>query len=668
MGIEQLVFPALPRVFGRFGSSEGGGGGSLLPAWDNFSRANGAPVATEQGGLPWQGTMLIVSNALAPNPTYSAELLTDTGLEAWNSATDLTSYTETLAGASTINQEAVVLHGGTYSARLDVAAGAQIDIRGAVSGGTVRRFYRTKYWLRSGGSGSGRVWYGSYGPTRTPGAAWVEYTQTSRGSSSASQFMSQSSGDYSLYYDDLSIMSIPHADIIAYVEPGISDVVVSAILGGSSLDGLLRGVVACWDPGVAEGYGNGLLALYNAIASPTIALYKVVNGISTSLISASATFVSGAALRLVKSGTSVSVYYNGAQIGTTQTVSDAEIVTNTKHGVFVTDPLAPIDNFFITSAAVPTAISDDFNRADGAPGSTPVGALPWVGTMLISGNTLVPNPTYGPELLTDGGMEAWNSATDLTNWSETLAGGGSINQEASVVHGGTYAARADIVGGAATQIVGPVMSALYIHRCTYWLRNTGGSGQFFAATSGPARNPGATWTQYTDIKRGSGGTISLSRGTTSGNYSVYWDDVSVKIIPTSDCVATVDAGHADVSVSAVLLGAASDGIFRGVVARFNTARTDGLVAMYTGAATQQITLHKIVAGVWTSLIAVTQAFVPGAALQIVASGTAVSVYYNAVQIGTVQTVSDTSIINNVHHGVFVTDPLAPVDTFVLTSP
>ncbi len=44
--------------------------------------------------------------------------------------------------------------------------------------------------------------------------------------------------------------------------------------------------------------------------------------------------------------------------------------------------------------------------------------------------------------LTDGGLEVWTSATDLTNWTETLSGGGaSVNREATTIHGGTYSAQ-----------------------------------------------------------------------------------------------------------------------------------------------------------------------------------------------------------------------------------
>lgn len=43
------------------------------------------------------------------------------------------------------------------------------------------------------------------------------------------------------------------------------------------------------------------------------------------------------------------------------------------------------------------------------------------------------------ERVTDGAMELWTSATDLTNWTESIAGTSAVNRS-TTKHGGTYAA------------------------------------------------------------------------------------------------------------------------------------------------------------------------------------------------------------------------------------
>jgi hypothetical protein len=53
------------------------------------------------------------------------------------------------------------------------------------------------------------------------------------------------------------------------------------------------------------------------------------------------------------------------------------------------------------------------------------------------------------ELVTGGDMEDWNSATDLTDWTEGLSGTSTINREAASadVYGGTYSCRFDVDAG-----------------------------------------------------------------------------------------------------------------------------------------------------------------------------------------------------------------------------
>lgn len=63
---------------------------------------------------------------------------------------------------------------------------------------------------------------------------------------------------------------------------------------------------------------------------------KCVGGTYTNIISGAVTYGSTKVLRLVCSGTSVAVYYDGTQVGSTVTVSDAGIVPNTRHGLFST--------------------------------------------------------------------------------------------------------------------------------------------------------------------------------------------------------------------------------------------------------------------------------------------------------------------------------------------
>jgi len=75
---------------------------------------------------------------------------------------------------------------------------------------------------------------------------------------------------------------------------------------------------------------NFVIGLHNGA---TASMFKCVAGVYTSLVSAGATYVAGARLEVRKTApTTYQLWYNGAQVGTNQTVSDAGIISNTLHG------------------------------------------------------------------------------------------------------------------------------------------------------------------------------------------------------------------------------------------------------------------------------------------------------------------------------------------------
>jgi len=69
------------------------------------------------------------------------------------------------------------------------------------------------------------------------------------------------------------------------------------------------------------------------------------------------------------------------------------------------------------------------------------GANPIIGDGLVSGWT---EKTTGDNVLVNGDMESWASVTDMDGWQEVIAGTSTINREGVVLHGGTYAWRADV--------------------------------------------------------------------------------------------------------------------------------------------------------------------------------------------------------------------------------
>ena len=107
---------------------------------------------------------------------------------------------------------------------------------------------------------------------------------------------------------------------------------------------------------VSAGEKAGLVINLDSVSNPqnyilayhdgtNVKLDKVVAGSTTGLVSAEVAFSANAELRVIKDGTTYRVYYNYALIGTSQTIADASIISNTRHGLFSTDASNTLDNF-----------------------------------------------------------------------------------------------------------------------------------------------------------------------------------------------------------------------------------------------------------------------------------------------------------------------------------
>lgn len=76
-------------------------------------------------------------------------------------------------------------------------------------------------------------------------------------------------------------------------------------------------------------------------------LIKVVNGVPTSVVkTGNVSYAAGRPIEVRKSGSTLSLYYNGTQVGSNQTISDATIIDNRYHGLF-SGGGASCDAFFL---------------------------------------------------------------------------------------------------------------------------------------------------------------------------------------------------------------------------------------------------------------------------------------------------------------------------------
>jgi hypothetical protein len=288
-------------------------------------------------------------------------------------------------------------------------------------------------------------------------------------------------------------------------------------------------------------------------------------------------------------------------------------------------------------------------------------ALPaWAGaTWAVSGGNAYNVPTLGSELLIDGGLENWTSATNLTSWDEFIAGTSTINRESTTVYGGTYSCRLNISASgdlaqiarlSATVAGGWYRSSVFVQSDlpTQFVVGLAGVSEIFLSSE-------TTWAERASTHRATGANYYLL-GRTSGisnGRTIYLDDASLKAISLPTLFATI-TGASSNQTAAAKIATLTTGTQSGVVALLDSASNpqNFLNAYHNGTS---VLLDKCVAGTYTNLITTTVAFTANAPIEIRRpSGNTFQLWYNGTQRGTNQTVSDAGIINNTRYGLFST--------------
>lgn len=326
---------------------------------------------------------------------------------------------------------------------------------------------------------------------------------------------------------------------------------------------------------------------------------------------------------------------------------------------------------------VPQLLNDTFTRINGnLTASETTGAdgqavlsRTYVGsnTFQISGNQVVNTPaTFGAELLTDGDMEL----AGVANWPDY-----STPPTTKAKLGG--AARSGVQGlqiisnlaneGAQQQVVSSVGTWLKV---VGWGNGVGtGTGRISVTNlscTGDAVIANGVWTQseHAGYVRVANPTIQL--WITTAARQVYYDDCSIKALTLTELIQSVNCGVPDViaDVSVTMANNCDTGLILKLDSQASPANF--ILALLTNGG-NTCTLHKCVAGTYTQLISTAVTYSAGAILRVILDGSAVRLYYNGVQVGTTQTVSDGGIINNVLHGIFSTDAGNVLDNLRLWS-
>lgn len=243
-----------------------------------------------------------------PVPQLGPELIVNGGFDAdanwskgggWTIGGGVATYAP--AGGALLGQAGVLVAGGWYSAQFSVAAYASNSIAVAFGNATMVGVYRSGLGI---------------------------YQDTGRSGGTALNFYPAPAASLSI--DNVSVRQITLSSMFsasAYGTHRVTRARVTVALGCRA------GVVCNMDS--ATNPQNFVIASHNG---QTARLTKCVAGTYTELISQSVAYVAGAFVEVRRlAGTDTwQLFYNGAQVGNNQTISDAGIVGNTLHGYFNT--------------------------------------------------------------------------------------------------------------------------------------------------------------------------------------------------------------------------------------------------------------------------------------------------------------------------------------------
>jgi hypothetical protein len=269
----------------------------------------------------------------APTPTLGAELLTDGDLENWTIPTNLTSWTESISGLSIVTQEAVIVQAGTYAARMDVDASNSLVRILQNFGMGAGVWGQVSAWVRCSDAGSSvAITPSSFATfTKVPGTTYVNWIVTYRNVAANDDvtFKRNTATSQSIYWDTLSVKALTLSTCLGTAvdvgtKNGISDSTWILTAGTQA------GHVICLDDETNPLY---FILCYHDGTNAILEICE--NGTYTTKISAAATYSAGAQIRIVKVGTGVALYYNGTQVGTTQTI-DTSTGYGTKYAPFST--------------------------------------------------------------------------------------------------------------------------------------------------------------------------------------------------------------------------------------------------------------------------------------------------------------------------------------------
>ncbi len=448
---------------------------------------------------PLQDTTTTQSYAAVNNPSVATgrNTILNGTFESWSNSTTATSWTNSLIGSGTINQDPTS-HSGAYAARLDVTSGAAdrsiITQPGFLTTG---KAYNISFWAKSsvGGVPIGVLNAGGgigIAPSnQIPTTSWSQFSFNFVAPDTGVQFKLSGGTATSIYLDDISVQQINL--------PASSSVTQLLTDGNMEASG-----VSAWTAGNAATLTKQAGSAHGGTQVLRVARSTVDNPYTYQTV-----MITGQTYRV--SG------YMRSDGNTSPKVANANgvnIITGT-----VSTTWQPFDAVFVANGTTGPILQS--TNATGTQYSE------FDDVTVSLDNAIRPG-----ELTQDGGLETWIDATHLTNWTN-FAVTSTVNKESSVIHGGSFAARIDIDSSNNSAGIGEnyIMIPGKTYVVSYWAKSNIAGKQIvitdyqeFVAYSTQALTTSYVNYSFTVVATYTG--IKFRRGT-SASSSLYLDDISV---------------------------------------------------------------------------------------------------------------------------------------------
>lgn len=183
---------------------------TLYPAFTNYSADGSLDFLRfwDAGAANFAPSFLVTPGNF--DQALSENLLEDGGFELWSSSTDLSQWEETLAGASTVNQESSDIDAGVNAARLDVDGTDDISVSQFIPAGSASDYVEVLGYVKSEPSGeevSHSIDGDSYTHTLTD--SYAPYTDTLLSGAASPEFVLLTEAeDASIYLDNYSVRRV----------------------------------------------------------------------------------------------------------------------------------------------------------------------------------------------------------------------------------------------------------------------------------------------------------------------------------------------------------------------------------------------------------------------------------------------------------------------------